>query len=241
MANGDSKAGYRIWAIDNMVYGPIELPTVKEWIQEQRILADTWIFIENSGTWHKAVELPELKTLFQAESVSDAPAPAAVHAPSAPGIRPGMLRRVKILADMNDEQLELFARFTEVQNVSQWTEIVRQGSSSDAMFLVLEGEVRVRLMIDGRETTLATLSTGDFFGEIGLFDQGPRAADVVANQDTLLLRLSAGAFEQLADEEPRIATLYLVSICRSLAARFRADDKRIREGIVFARTAFRAL
>jgi CRP-like cAMP-binding protein len=138
---------------------------------------------------------------------------------------------------MNDHQLGRFVQFMEVQQVRQWTEVVKQGSLGDAMYLVLEGELRVRLMIGNKETTLVTLPAGEFFGEISLFDHGPRSADVVANQDSVLLRISASAFRELVTRAPELATPFLLAICRTLTARIRADDKRIRDSIAFARSA----
>src|SRR5690606_35847911 len=120
-------------------------------------------------------------------------------------LKPGALRRVKILADMKDAQLERFAQFMEVLPVKQWTDVVKQGETGDAMYLVLEGRLRVRILIGGKETILAELEAGDFSGEMALFDHGTRAADVVANQDSILLKISAEAFEKLFNLAPEWA------------------------------------
>jgi CRP-like cAMP-binding protein len=145
------------------------------------------------------------------------------------------LRRVKILGDLSDEDLARFVNFMELQTVRQWSQIVKQGDHGDAMFLVLDGEVRVRLLIEGKETTLVTLGPGDFFGEVSLFDQGPRSADVVANSDVLLLKISHAAFENLCGAAPEVAAPILVGIGKTLTARIRADNKRYRDSVVLAR------
>ena len=95
------------------------------------------------------------------------------------------------------------------------------------MFLIMSGELRARTMMGGRETILATLGTGDFFGEMALFDRGPRSADVVANVDSSVLRLSTGSFERIARDTPSLATPFLKATARTLAARIRADNKRL--------------
>ena len=115
--------------------------------------------------------------------------------------------------------------------------LYKQASTGDSMFLVLEGEVRVRLMIGDRETILVTMSAGEFFGEISLFDHGPRSADVIANTDCVLLKVAATKFNELVAQSPELATPFLVAICKTLTARIRADNKRIRDSINFARTA----
>ena len=237
MAGTNDNTGYKIWAVDNVVYGPVDLRVLVGWIQEQRVLAGTWIFLEQAESWQKAADVPELRTFFKPQAPPVSARGAEVNAPLIPGIKPGMLRRVKIFGEMNDQQLGRFVQFMEVQQVRQWTEIVKQGSTGDAMYLVLEGELRVRLMIGNKETILVTLAVGEFFGEISLFDHGPRSADVVANQDSVLLKISARTFQELMTQAPELATSFLLAICRTLAGRIRADDKRIRDSIAFARTA----
>ena len=153
--------------------------------------------------------------------------------------KPGTLRRVRIFADFTDEQLERFVKFMEVQRVKQWTEIVKQGQHGDTMYLVLEGELRVRMMIGGKESILVTLNVGEFFGEISIFDSGPRSADVVANQDSLLLKISAEAFGRLLNDAPDLAAPFLFAMGKTLTARIRADNKRYRDSISFARAAGR--
>ena len=144
---------------------------------------------------------------------------------------------MKIFAKMSEEQLERFVQFMEVVPVRQWAELVKQGEMGDAMFLVLEGELRVRMMIGGKETTLATLVIGEFFGEISLFDQGPRSADVVANNDSTLLKIAAGSVEKLLAEAPELAAPFLFAIINTMTARIRADNKRYGDSVQFARAA----
>ena len=236
---------YNIWAADNVVYGPVELPTLVAWVKDERVLADTWIFDGQNDRWRKAAQLPELQIFFQKKSPSSSgpsahPAGAATAgSPDRPGqikVTPGMLRRVKALADLSDSQLERFLQFMEPQQARQWTQIVKQGEPGDGMFLVLEGELRVRLMIKDKETILATLGVGECFGEMALFDRGPRSADVLANKDCVLLKVSIEAFDKLRVEAPELAAPMLHSLARTLAGRIRADNKRIKDSVNFART-----
>ena len=68
------------------------------------------------------------------------------------GIKPGSLRRIKILADLKDAQLAHLAEYMELPEVSQWCVLFNQGDHSDSMYLVLAGELRARTMANGRET-----------------------------------------------------------------------------------------
>ena len=226
---------YSIWAADNVVYGPVELPSLISWVKDERVLAETWVFDSQNDRWRKAASLPELSLFFRKKGESG-PAATGISIGES-DITPGMLRRVKALAELSDEQLGRFVNFMEPQPVRQWTQIVKQGDPDDGMYLVLDGELRVRLMIGGKETILATLGPGECFGEIALFDQGPRSADVVANKDSILLKISSEAFDKLRREAPELSAPILFAISKTLAARIRADNKRIKDSVTFARAA----
>ena len=234
MAAVEKGIGYKVWGVDDVVYGPVELPDLVNWVKDERVTAATWIYSESSDSWHKADHLPELQIFFR-KKTPGAAAVAAAHANTALQIKPGSLRRVKIFAELSDEQLETLARFLEMRSVRQWIEVVKQGDPGDSMFLLIDGEVRVRLLINGRETIIVTLGPGELFGEMSFFDDAPRSADVVTNKDSVLLKLKTDDFRKLAQEHPELATPVLLAIARTLAARIRADDKRLRDSVAFAR------
>jgi CRP-like cAMP-binding protein len=211
----EQPASYYIWGIDNSPYGPVELPMLLDWISDGRVLADTWIFEMNASNWGKASQFPELQGHF-----GTAPQ-------SASSLAPSLLRRIKILANLKDAQLAHLADFMELQEVPQHTVIFNQGDVGDAMFLVMSGELRARTKIAGSESLLATFSTGDFFGDMALFDNGPRSADVVANVNSSLLKISAVNFYRLIREAPALATPFLQATARTLSSRIRADNKRL--------------
>jgi hypothetical protein len=223
MASG-SDTDFIVWGIDQTAYGPVELPTLVSWVKDERVTAETWIFAARTATWQKAPQVPELQMFFHAKSNGSSSGGAIE---SVGGVDARALRRVKILGGMSDEQLQKFAEFMEVEKVPQWTVIVKQGDPGDTMYLILQGELRVRINAMGKETILTTLGVGDFFGDISLFDQGPRSADVVANSDSILLKISAAAFEELSKNAPELATPFLRNIGRTMSARIRADNKRL--------------
>ena len=212
---------YFIWGVDDSPYGPVELPVLIDWIRDERVVPETWVFSRSAANWMRASELPELKNHFALKFTSVPETTQRV------GIKPGSLRRIKILADLKDAQLAHLAEYMELQEVSQWSVLFNQGDTSDSMFLVLGGELRARVLTNGRETILAAFGPGDFFGDMALFDHGPRSADVVANVDSTLLKISSVSFDRLTREAPALATPFLQATARTLSARIRADNKRL--------------
>jgi len=227
--------GFIVWGIDQTAYGPVELPTLVSWVKDERVTADTWIYDAKNSSWMKADQVLELQMFFRSKSKQ--PAADGAAAESLRGLNPRALRRIKILGGMSDEQLERFAQFLEAEKVPQWSVVVQQGDRGDAMYFILEGELRVRINVMGKETILTTLGAGEFFGDISLFDQGPRSADVVANADSLVVKFSAKSFDELAKSAPDIATPFLLAMGRTLTARIRADNKRYGDSVKFSRAA----
>lgn len=221
-------SGYRVWGADDVVYGPFELPELVDLIGDERILTSTWIFSLMTEEWHRAGDLVELRAIFSRSERREANTSdtATIFNPLIPSVRIYSLRRVKALAAMTDQQLARFARMMEVQSAQPFEVVVRQGDPGDAVFLILEGEVRVRLLVKDRESQLATLVAGDFFGETCLFERSVRSADVVANQASLFLKISMDRFQKLVAEKPEVATPFLMAMGRTLTARIRADNRR---------------
>ena len=221
---------YVVWSVDLQAHGPMDLPTLVTWVQSDRVTAETWIFPVKEGVWKRALDLFELQMFFWA----NARCPKPVIGTDS-GLDPAVLRRLKVLADMTDDQLDRFCQFMEVLRLPQRATIVKQGDRGDAMYLVVQGELRVSMKVAGIETVLAILQPGDFFGDISLFDHGPRSADVIADTSTVVLKLSASAFAAMAKEAPDLATPFLLAIGRTLTSRIRVANKHHGEAVQFAR------
>jgi len=232
----DETPQYRVWGLDSVAYGPVELPVLTNWVLDERVAADTWVFAEENHIWLRAAQLPELTIFFERRSNATGATPAgSIARPER--IKIGSLRRIKILADMEEKQLESFVQFMEVVAVRQFAEVFRRGDHGDAMYLVLEGELRARVIVDKKETTLSTMTVGDFFGEISLLDEGPRSADVIANSDSRLLKVSSAAFASVMREAPALAASFLYGLSKSIGARVRVLTQKYQDSIHFSRLA----
>ncbi|MBX3058653.1 MAG: cyclic nucleotide-binding domain-containing protein [Anaerolineae bacterium] len=81
--------------------------------------------------------------------------------------------------------------------------IIHQGDPSDMFYVIIEGFVTVsREAADGRTQTVTHLTTGDYFGEIGLLDGSPRIASVTALTDVKLLSFDRDTFKTWMHKSP---------------------------------------
>jgi CRP-like cAMP-binding protein len=229
---GTDSNAYRAWGADFIAYGPVELPGLVTWIKQGKVTASSWVFKEKDATWSHASDLTELKVLFKSKLP-----PGAAASADALGLQPGSLRRVKMLADVEERLLASLIPYLEVVKVPPFGTVFSKGDHGDALFMVLEGEVRARITIDGRETTLATMGVGETFGEVAIVDQGPRSADVLANQPTVLVKVSDAALRKMFSEAPALAAPFMFALMRVITQRVRVLTKRYEDSIHFARTA----
>jgi CRP-like cAMP-binding protein len=142
-----------------------------------------------------------------------------------------------MLADVDERLLASLLTYMEVVKVPAYGTVVSKGEQGDSIFMLLEGEVRARVMIDGRETTLATLGVGECFGELAVVDKGPRSADVIANQPSILIKVSEAALKKMFAEAPALAAPFTLALTRVITQRVRLLTKRYEDSIHFSRTA----
>src|SRR4051812_45459414 len=188
-ANYDQET-YRVWACDNQIYGPISLATLAEWVREARVLRDTWVYFEGCQEWRLAKNIEPLRDSF-------APGDETIfleRQSAEGGIAPEELRKFAILASLSNHELAQLVRFGEMVHANPGDVIIKRGDPGDALFFVLAGSVRARIFVGSEEKTLGDIPAGQFFGDMAMFTQSARSADVVCESEARLLRFGAESF-----------------------------------------------
>jgi len=57
-------AGFKVLAMDDVCYGPVDLAALVEWVKDERVMADSWVFCLTDQRWLPASHLPGLRELF---------------------------------------------------------------------------------------------------------------------------------------------------------------------------------
>ncbi len=83
--------------------------------------------------------------------------------------------------------------------------IIAEGSCGDSFFYILSGKVKVTKRIGEKEVTLRELVPGDFFGELALIHDRPRAASVLTVEKTDLYEMGRESFYKLLRNNPEIS------------------------------------
>jgi len=123
------------------------------------------------------------------------------------------LSGLSLFADLSRPQLEQVAHKLSEESFPEGQRILRQGFSGTGFYVILEGEVAIR--IDGKE--VARLAKGDFFGEMSVLLGEPPVADVVALRQLHVLHLGGPDLEGFLREHPTV----MFRMLRTVALRLR--------------------
>jgi CRP-like cAMP-binding protein len=129
------------------------------------------------------------------------------------------LRQVRFLAPLKDRAIRRLAGSMSERKATTGEELVTQGSSAIAFFVLLEG--RASVIVDGNERR--TLGPGDHFGEIALLlPEHARTATVRAESDVRVGCLATWNFRGFVADHPEVTWPLLVTLAQQIATTPRA-------------------
>ncbi|MGF1533294.1 MAG: Crp/Fnr family transcriptional regulator [Bernardetiaceae bacterium] len=115
------------------------------------------------------------------------------------------LRQSPLFEDLDEEALQQISRKTKTRQYFPNDVIVWQGKASDTLFLITNGIVVIKRIVGNDEHTLAYLMPGNTFGEVGLLENKPRSANVVAMSDVDVLVIRREDFFEIMHSYPVVA------------------------------------
>ena len=135
-------------------------------------------------------------------------APSKIIPLAFPGIKPS-------------EVEELIAN-SKVNTYTAETILCRENAVETIFYMILEGEVEVTKLINQREArVLKTLRAGDFFGEMALIHNAPRAATVTTKSNVVVLELDKESFDRVLQHSSSVA----MAMVKEISERLRQNDE----------------
>lgn len=137
-----------------------------------------------------------------------------------------MLRPQLLQAIPNVEE---FLRFCEIRDYPKGSTILREGETSDKLFLILDGSVSVMVedeQDEGHKMVVSYLNLADFFGEMGLFgkEEESRSAEVTTREASKIAEISYERFMKIKGQYPDI----LFGIAAQMANRLRKTTYKLK-------------
>ena len=152
-----------------------------------------------------------------------------------------ILETTQLLGALPPDALETLRQQATTRTVARNEVLFREDEPSSELYGIINGRIAILTRSpDGRESLVAVLDEGSLFGELGLFDDGPRSADARALEESTVIVLGYDAVRAAIDQHPTM----LWVIVRLLARRLRNTDESLADAVfldVPARTAKRLL
>jgi CRP/FNR family transcriptional regulator len=129
-----------------------------------------------------------------------------------------LLRSAPLFGGMDADSARSLVTSMIRREFSKGETIFREGEDGQAMYVVVKGKVKLaRTARDGRENLLALMGVGDMFGELSVFDPGPRLSRAHAVEDTVVYELPKHILDSWLDDHLEMSRHML----RALAQRIR--------------------
>ncbi len=132
-----------------------------------------------------------------------------------------LLRNVALFKNLSLEELFPIDKALQQKQVIAGETIYTEGSWGGHLYIIAQGRIQIVKQLDGEPEEIKQLTTGQYFGEIALFDEAPRWDSAIALEDSVLLCLEKKRFISLISQRPQI----VLEICRFLSQRLRETDK----------------
>ncbi len=137
-----------------------------------------------------------------------------------------MRKALFILGDLDDSDLDWLVAVARKQELSEGSVLVREGVSSDHVYILLDG--RLSVQVDAREhKEINVLHAGEFIGELSFLDSRPPSATVVAAVDSTVAAISRSELSGKLERDPAFAARFYRALGVFLAHRLRRQTARV--------------
>ena len=136
-----------------------------------------------------------------------------------------MLAEVPLFETMDESERDSLCQLLEQKQYSMGATIFHAGDVGDSFYIVRSGTVQIYIEnFEGAKIILRESLPGDVFGDVSMFDGGPRTATAVATEDSELLLLDKEGLLSLVKKHPH-AALDLLSV---MGKRLRSTNELLR-------------
>jgi diguanylate cyclase (GGDEF)-like protein len=138
------------------------------------------------------------------------------------GISVDFLQSVEIFSLLKPEEIQSIVGLFRPHDIDRGEVLFREGDEGNELFIVMNGTVVSAIRLpDGGERQIAQFKTGNFFGEMSIFENAPRSATCSSLEKSSLLGLHEKDFYRMIEEYPDIATKIMYRMLNITAQRLR--------------------
>jgi CRP/FNR family cyclic AMP-dependent transcriptional regulator len=116
-----------------------------------------------------------------------------------------LLRKIPMFAKMENSKLKLLAFASEMVSFQDGDIVFNSGDNADYAYVIMEGAVDVITETEKGPIVTVTLSQNQLIGELGMLNNTPRIATLIANGNLLAMKITAEMFFRILRENSEVA------------------------------------
>jgi len=116
-----------------------------------------------------------------------------------------LLRKIPMFAKMETSRLKLLAFASEIVSFQHGDIVFNSGDSADYAYVIMDGAVDIITETDSGPVVTDTLRQNQLIGELGLLNNTPRIATLIANGDLQAMKITAEMFFRILRENSEVA------------------------------------
>ncbi len=127
------------------------------------------------------------------------------------------MRKAPLFAALDDESVQALQATMSKVHLDRGEVLFREGQRGDRLYVITVGKIKLgRTSSDGRENLLSIQGPGEMFGELSLFDPGPRTATATAVAESELIGLGNDQLYEFLQQRPAVSISLLAALARRL-------------------------
>ncbi len=141
-----------------------------------------------------------------------------------------ILQKIPIFQDLSRREIVKIESILHRRNWSADEAIVKEGDPGVGMYIIVSGEVQILQVGEGGvRLQLATLTSGDFFGEQALLDDSPRTASAYASETCRIIGFFRPDLLELIESNPRLGLKIVMRLSQMISVRLRHTNRLLKE------------
>lgn len=138
-----------------------------------------------------------------------------------------LLQQMPIFGGLNEATLRSILNHSRTVDVAAEGYFFREGETADALFVLINGSVRIEKIWQGESVEIRKLVTGDCIGEMAIIDLQSRSASVCAESDCRAIEISRTTLHKLYQENIQQYAIIMMNMGREVSRRLRTASDRL--------------
>lgn len=148
------------------------------------------------------------------------------------------LRSVDIFSSLSDEGIIMISGFLSDREIKSGDILFNEGDSGSELYIIKSGSVSLSIGIsEGQRREVALFKTGEFFGEMSIFEHAPRSATCTAVEDSVLITMNGDEFFRIIEESPEQAIKIIYRMMNIIAQRLKLTSSFLTDMVHWGESA----